>query len=1088
MKWQIITCIVVFIIKGVFAEDWPKYQMDNQNSGVTTEQLGFPLNESWQWVPRQQPNPAWPAPAKADFWHEKTRLDPRVTYDRAFLISAVGNKVYFATSSDNKIYCLDSQTGLEIWSYYTEAPNRVAPIVYNGNVYVGSDDGFLYCLNATTGSLVWKYSPVEEHRRIPGNGRIISVYPIRTGVLIEDDVLYLVAGLFPKEGVYISAISPSNGNEIWITREKDVSPQGYPVIANKKLYVPNSRSQPLVFDLRNGTLLQKFDGAGGTYISFNDDALIYGTHDSGELSVRETDGSGPLKYALTGLQFVSNKEYFVVASENNLSAINKAQYKNVARQKQELHKQNSELKELVKKLRKKRQKADENSVEEIDKQVYQNIDKIAELGKQLEALQGDEFVWQQSTYRPYSLILSGNNAILGMEGEVAVFDMSSGAKVWQKEVEGRVYGLAAANGNLYASTELGTIYCFGQSTKTVIQKQETIKDVFKGDKVQKKYSQAAEFILESTNITKGYCVVLDCGEGRLAYELAKRSELNIIGIEENIELANKSRQILAKAGLLGNRISIFTGKLDQQNFTSYFANLIVSDKLVNSPVFSTNMKEIYRLLKPGGGTALLGQMGNKTKLSQKDVQDWFAAMGPIEFNVLNKKGVWGQLKRAPLKGAGEWTHLYANASNTASTSDKLVSDATQTLWFGRPGPREMTDRHHRHVSPMYKNGILYIPGDNRIIAADGYNGTVLWENIVPNFRRLAAPRDAGNMTITDDYLYAAVDSRCYGYDVETGEQKLAFVTPQLINRQTRYWGYLASDDDQIFGSGRKPEAAYTLMSKQEDFEIQWGDYKTLVTSDFLFSMDRYKGKVLWTYKNGVVLHPTITIGNGLLYFVENRNAATREDEDGLIDLKTFLGDETYIVAINSKTGKLAWESKYNFADCEHVLYFAYAEGKLLATGSKNKNNQVWYDLYGFDATNGELVWHKEQNNESGIGGDHGEQIRHPVVASGKIYAEPYRYDIHSGELDQDFRLQRGGGGCGTISGSPDHLFFRAANPAMCNVLETEHGSRLNFVTRPGCWINIIPAGGLILIPEASSGCTCNFPLQMSVAYLPVNAQ
>jgi hypothetical protein len=43
---------------------------------------------------------------------------------------------------------------------------------------------------------------------------------------------------------------------------------------------------------------------------------------------------------------------------------------------------------------------------------------------------------------------------------------------------------------------------------------------------------------------------------------------------------------------------------------------------------------------------------------------------------------------------------------------------------------------------------------------------------------------------------------------------------------------------------------------------------------------------------------------------------------------------------------------------------------------------------------------------------------------------------------------------------------------------------LNRVTRSGCWINMIQAGGLVLVPEASSGCTCGFPLQTSLAYIP----
>ena len=34
--------------------------------------------------------------------------------------------------------------------------------------------------------------------------------------------------------------------------------------------------------------------------------------------------------------------------------------------------------------------------------------------------------------------------------------------------------------------------------------------------------------------------------------------------------------------------------------------------------------------------------------------------------------------------------------------------------------------------------------------------------------------------------------------------------------------------------------------------------------------------------------------------------------------------------------------------------------------------------------------------------------------------------------------------------------------------------------RPGCWLNLISANGLLLFPEASSGCTCSFPLRSTV--------
>ena len=40
--------------------------------------------------------------------------------------------------------------------------------------------------------------------------------------------------------------------------------------------------------------------------------------------------------------------------------------------------------------------------------------------------------------------------------------------------------------------------------------------------------------------------------------------------------------------------------------------------------------------------------------------------------------------------------------------------------------------------------------------------------------------------------------------------------------------------------------------------------------------------------------------------------------------------------------------------------------------------------------------------------------------------------------------------------------------------------------RPGCWINFIPAGGLLLVPEASSGCTCPFPIVCTTVFKPTS--
>ena len=144
---------------------------------------------------------------------------------------------------------------------------------------------------------------------------------------------------------------------------------------------------------------------------------------------------------------------------------------------------------------------------------------------------------------------------------------------------------------------------------------------------------------------------------------------------------------------------------------------------------------------------------------------------------------------------------------------------------------------------------------------------------------------------------------------------------------------------------------------------------------------------------------------------------------------------------------------------------------------------VHYDIVTFDASNGKQLWSATQDQQQSAGGSHGEQDHHLAIIGDTIVQEPYRYDLRSGKRHTDWKFARGGHGCGSISASSRAFFFRAGNPTMCD-LATGKKSKVNLVSRPGCWINMLPAGGLLLIPEASSGCTCDFPIQSSMAFAP----
>ena len=74
-------------------------------------------------------------------------------------------------------------------------------------------------------------------------------------------------------------------------------------------------------------------------------------------------------------------------------------------------------------------------------------------------------------------------------------------------------------------------------------------------------------------------------------------------------------------------------------------------------------------------------------------------------------------------------------------------------------------------------------------------------------------------------------------------------------------------------------------------------------------------------------------------------------------------------------------------------------------------------------------------------------------------------------------------GCAVPTASTSALFYRDTSCHMYD-LASRRKIDLTKVTRPSCWMSIIPAGGLVLMPEASSGCTCGLALQMSVALAP----
>ncbi len=88
--------------------------------------------------------------------------------------------------------------------------------------------------------------------------------------------------------------------------------------------------------------------------------------------------------------------------------------------------------------------------------------------------------------------------------------------------------------------------------------------------------------------------------------------------------------------------------------------------------------------------------------------------------------------------------------------------------------------------------------------------------------------------------------------------------------------------------------------------------------------------------------------------------------------------------------------------------------------------------------------------------------------------------MESGALVSEFTK---GYGCGAVSAGPNLLMFRSATLGYVDLGGTRRTENYGGI-RPGCWVNAIPAGGLVLLADAASGCTCSYLNQATVALQP----
>ncbi len=599
-------------------------------------------------------------------------------------------------------------------------------------------------------------------------------------------------------------------------------------------------------------------------------------------------------------------------------------------------------------------------------------------------------------------------------------------------------------------------------------------------------SELAQQILGDTGVSQGYCVVVGAQDGSLALELVRESDLEVIVIDPDAATIQRVRETLDAAGVYGVRASAHHVATDRLPFGTYLANLIVSESLAfHGKQPKVGFDEIFRILRPTGGILYLGSNQARPEL-RAELRSWVPSpyQSQVKFN--QNQGTWMALRRSGLAGAGDWSHQYASPDNSSCSKDELVTGDLGVLWWGDPGPRPMPDRGGRNPAPLSVNGRLYVQGNRILFGMDAYNGTVLWSKSVPEIRRANVPRDSSNMVASDQFLYVVQGSYCLGINGQHGQIVKQFPASGHSETAPRNWGYLATVEDQLIGTSMKPGPRYT-GDDGEWFEDFTPSEVSRVTSSRIFGLDRQDGTERWIYEEGVIINSTITIADNMIFFLESHGSEALNAKTNVIEPDQLT--EVQLVCLDLDSGQVKWQRAHDFSKCEFMVYMSYGNDTLVVTGT---DRDKVFHTYAFNTKQvegtaqtelepinvaGSLLWSESHKEDKG---HHSGHLQHPLIIGDTFFSDQRAFSLRDGKLIRTDLPERRG--CGTMSAAQNSVFFRHYFHGQWD-LDTDKRTQFEGL-RSGCWLGMIPAGGLLLAPEASAGCSCANAIQTSIGYIP----
>ncbi|MBT6764466.1 MAG: PQQ-binding-like beta-propeller repeat protein [Prolixibacteraceae bacterium] len=1049
--------ILTFLISvtAISAQDWPMWRYDAGRTSSSPAEL--PDNLHLQWTRHYSPREmVWDDPLNHDL----------MQFDKVFEPIAVGNTLYIGFNDQDKVVAINSTTGNEIWSFYADGPVRL-PLSYdNNNIYFTSDDGYLYCLSAEKGDLNWKFRGGPADRKLLGNKRLISTWPARGGVVVDDGVAYFAASIWPSMGTFIYAIDAKNGEIIWKNDGTSsdyilqphggamafagIAPQGPMTLNNDYLFIAGGRSVPGCFDRKTGELIyyhiNAYNKSGGAFVCAKGDYFVNHHRD---------------------------RNTFLYESESG-------------------------------------------------KRVSQILEKYPVLDDEVFYFSGEsvvardpknpgEILWSLPVDASGDLIQAGSHLFAGGKNSISAVQLNKNAEptvLWKKEVDGNIGRLIAANGKIFAVTLDGKIMALGATAPNEVA---DILPTSNKIKISNSIYEKAEKILNETKVKDGYALYIGVNNPKLLAAIAEKSNLTIVAVDSDVSKIDKLRKDFDEMGFTASRVAFLQNTPENMDFAPYFSSLTIIEDIDNysSESAKTLLKKVYASTRPFGGKIWIG--GNNSGLA--NILNFAKESSFDGLTVTNSSSekVLLAFEGAP-EGSANWTHLYGDIANTVKSDDDLVKLPLGVLWFGGNSNMDVLPRHGHGPPEQIIDGKLIIQGNNSLSARDVYTGRVLWKkefetlnnygvffnesyvddplNPAYNQEHLPGTNTRGtNYIVTNDLVYVAQGIACQVLDIETGEKIKTMWMPDRA--QCAYLG--VSENNLITGGNfarfstqirknlKSKEDIDTFIELIEANNTRSGgmyEYGLSASSDLVVA-DRHDLKVKWkSTSNYGFIHNAITASDDVVYVLDKLPAA-------MLSLLSRRGIELEgdysLTALNVETGDTIWQNKTNVFG-SWLRYSKEHDIVLQATRPSRDmvKGEFGERMIAHRASDGTIIWDKEI-----------EYGNPPIIHGERIIVENHAYDLKTGNIINRVDPITGEEivweytrtyGCNYIIGSENLLSFRSGAAGFYD-LETNGGTGNLGGFKSGCTANLIAANGVLNAPDYTRTCACSYQNQTSLSFI-----